>query len=327
MSSTIQTSDTSNFSYYYFDYNPAFDASVAANNVRTGNFYGFNNNGGDSTESHGYNAYFEIFTDSSTGIYSGFQKAHYAFTWGGYTNNGTQNGNQSSITNNNSNAGNYGFILLFANSTTTPADNFISSTNYYILSDNYTFGNNTKNLNSLLLSRKDSNAFTFDTANFGPYGQTAIDDKTNARWGYSDLKMVAKCDIGTFNVKELYFLNGTNVILSLATDSTNMLVLKNGSFWTADTDGSFFNSVNIPVSAGPSILVATSLEETAAIDSGISTADIDVLKTGTFTITDGKATLDDIRKAKLLEILQQATNTTDKRTKRLTALKLFFSTI
>ena len=31
---------------------------------------------------------------------------------GCYTNNGTHNGNQSSITNNNSNAGNYGLLLL-----------------------------------------------------------------------------------------------------------------------------------------------------------------------------------------------------------------------
>lgn len=68
-----------------------------------------------------------------------------------------------------------------------------------------------------------------------------------------------------------------------------------------------------------------SSEEQSATSSGISTDDINIFKTGTFTVTNGKSTLDNTRKAKLLELMQGATDATEKRRKRRAALKLLFS--
>ena len=68
-----------------------------------------------------------------------------------------------------------------------------------------------------------------------------------------------------------------------------------------------------------------SSEEQSATSSGISTDDINIFKTGTFTVSNGKSTLDNTRKAKLLELMQGATDATEKRKKRRAALKLLFS--
>lgn len=65
--------------------------------------------------------------------------------------------------------------------------------------------------------------------------------------------------------------------------------------------------------------------ETEATSSGISTADINIFKTGTFTVSNGKSTLDASRKTKLLQLMQGASNATEKRSKRRAALKLLFS--
>jgi hypothetical protein len=91
------------------------------------------------------------------------------------------------------------------------------------------------------------------------------------------------------------------------------------SFIVLNLDGS--------TEATPETTIAEEQEaaETEATSSGISTTDINIFKSGTFTVSNGKSTLDNTRKAKLLQLMQGSTDATEKRKKRRAALKLLFS--
>ena len=67
------------------------------------------------------------------------------------------------------------------------------------------------------------------------------------------------------------------------------------------------------------------IAESDATSVNLSSDDISTIKTGSFTISNGKSTLDNTRKQRLRNIMTNASNATDKRKKRRAALKLLFA--
>lgn len=93
----------------------------------------------------------------------------------------------------------------------------------------------------------------------------------------------------------------------------------------SDSAFNFVNSFYLYPVYNNTTLTEQAEKEAKALNIGISNTIINVFKTGTFTVNNGKSTLDNTRKDKLLELMQGASDATDKRKKRRAALKLLFS--
>ena len=358
--STAIEIDTTNFSYYYFDYNDRFD-NRATDAYWTTDGPAANENGGylglgkmvkngtfpfvDTLNGHLIFAYGLYGLNSSTGDFSS-----YTYEYG----NGTPG---------NLDAGKYSFCFRFVlsnndddmtnfyrNTTSTSNDTFV-------LGENYTFQNALRSDAYgaiILVTRKNSNAFTFDTTSTSLFGTTQLNDTagntiSNPRWGFTNLKLVVKAyndanGNSTGKIAEYYLVTDTELIVKFnATLENDWQLNLSNQFWTPDNDGSFFlNAVtnvtpntttettettedNTESAAETALAEEQQAAETEATSSGISTADINIFKTGTFTVSNGKSTLDASRKTKLLQLMQGASNATEKRSKRRAALKLLFS--
>ena len=132
----------------------------------------------------------------------------------------------------------------------------------------------------------------------------------------------------TGKIAQYYLLTDTELIVKFnATLDNNWQLNLTTGFWEQDSDGSFFNSAlaNINETTSTSTSTSTSNEETVATNVGILADDISIFKTGTFTVNNGKSTLDNTRKSKLLELMQGASDASDKRKKRRAILNLLFA--
>mgnify|MGYP001330741089 FL=1 len=253
--------DTALYDYYYWDYNDIFDGrnDPLPHAAWTGN--------GGSDEGPDINAYIGfglIFDSASTGAFDATASGHIVFNWSGYEHNSGSTNNPTTFTNAYTNAGDYAFHFLFgANSTV--ANNWRNNQypDLVELGSNYTFQNkrNTQ-LTTLLITRKDSNAFTFDSnrpqeADFGesPITDTHGNTISNPRWGFTDFKMVAECAKATLFVNQLYLYAGTELIAKFTPNASNKLALKDPTLsqsgWLNDVGGVEFSStVVLPGTSG-----------------------------------------------------------------------------
>jgi hypothetical protein len=125
---------------------------------------------------------------------------------------------------------------------------------------------------------------------------------------------------------------GISAFTSLGTDATNQTgpLKQYGHFDPANNisniiQGGFaitYDGKNTVLAPPP---LPPPTEEEAASAVGVVPADITALKTGTFTPTDGKATLDSTRKAKLKTLIDGAATAAEKRNMRRIVLKLLFA--
>lgn len=325
------------YSYYYFDYNESFD------NKETDS--GWDNYGSSETQYFGYN---RIHKDGIA-PFRDTQNNHFIFGYSSYDVN-SPTGDFSAYsyeygvgTPGNINAGRYSYTVKFGGRDDGMYDFYRNTTDTkndsWELGENYTFQNQVKGRpTNIIVSRKNSNAFTFDTTSTGPFGTTQLNDTAgnsiaNPRWGFTNLKLVVKVyndntGNATDRISEFYMLTDTELILKITpTFEQNWKIQENTGFWKIDNNGTIFNSAvaNLNTSNTDTTSTEQAAAETEATSSGISIDDINVFKTGTFTVSNGKSTLDNTRKAKILQLMQAATDASDKRKKRRAALKLLFS--
>ena len=325
------------YSYYYFDYNESFD------NKETDS--GWDNYGSSETQYFGYN---RIHKDGIA-PFRDTQNNHFIFGYSSYDVN-SPTGDFSAYsyeygvgTPGNINAGRYSYTVKFGGRDDGMYDFYRNTTDTkndsWELGENYTFQNQVKGRpTNIIVSRKNSNAFTFDTTSTGPFGTTQLNDTAgnsiaNPRWGFTNLKLVVKVyndntGNATDRISEFYMLTDTELILKITpTFEQNWKIQENTGFWKIDNNGTIFNSAvaNLNTSNTDTTSTEQAAAETEATSSGISIDDINVFKTGTFTVSNGKSTLDNTRKSKILELMQGATDATDKRKKRRAVLKLLFS--
>ena len=253
----------SSYDYYRFDYNNVFDSSVDSNNLTVSSPHASWKGDAkadlttESTNSN-YIGYQDTFSSSgTTGAFSGFSGFHIVFNWYEYGYNSTT----GTFANNVTTAGKYG-VHLNHGATEANTNIFRNATNtsLFTLSDKYTFQNKVNNRSAtLLLSRKNSNAFTFDKYQTTNFGQTSLTDTagntvSNPRWGFTDFKMIAKCVSGSTDVVEFYMYNGTEQVVKFTPDSSNKLSLHTtagNTIWETDTNGVLFNSLTVPAATSP----------------------------------------------------------------------------
>ena len=229
---TTATVDTALYDYYYWDYNTLYNRSGSLSGKWVS--AGGSSEGPDGTA---YVAFGHIF-QSGTGAFSAIG-AHLVFDFNGYGHN-SGNTNPVTFTNANTEAGDYCFYFL--HNSGSVAQNWRNNqySNLGELGSNYTFQNYpTGRSHALTITRKDSNAFTFDSnkspnTNNPGFGEMMMIDThgntiTIPRWGFTNFKMVAECATGTLSVNQLYLYAGTELIAKFTPDNSNELVLKSGS--------------------------------------------------------------------------------------------------
>jgi len=142
-------------------------------------------------------------------------------------------------------------------------------------------------------------------------------------------KTTASANVGVLEGDGFYFTNKTSTggasPVSTTTGIPELLTelgIAGDYIWDpTSTIGSGAQSSLVP----GRFRLQTPPEETDAAAAGVGSADIAELKTGTFTPTNGKATLDSTRKATLKTLIDGAATAAEKRNMRRIVLKLLFA--